>query len=725
MPHTLRTQSLHVRARIEALEPRQLLAAGALDPSFSGDGKATIDFGLDQAEPYRFFPVDVAVTADGKTVVAGTFAPATPNTPGSREFAVARFNLDGTLDRSFNANTNHPGLAFAHPADYPKDEFVSAVAIQPDGKIVVVGESLMHAFGTVGDFFAFAIVRFNVDGSHDSSFSGNGVLNIDFGDFASARNVLVQPDGKIVVVGTMDSGDELDYAMVRLNPNGDLDSSFNSDGKKSLFISGDDVATAVAIDSLGNYVLVGSSTSGGITRLSAVRIKRDGPLDTTFDGDGRFLLSVPGHKYIEARDLLIQGNKVVVVGEADGETGDIEEPHQSTVLRLNFEGTVDTTFGTNFTGIVHTPGLFSANSIIPSADGGLIVGGSGGSGPSGGGSGLAAYNANGVLNTGLVFTDFGATVFGLAKGLGRRFVAVGNLSKIARYLDTGANVVSIGALDGLAGEGTTNTGLLAVGRLERLPFPTRVYISIGGTAVGRTPALAGTLDYTLDKVVQPLPSFGSPNPRPYVDIPANETFVFVTLATLNDSRIEGNESAVFSIIPDASYEIGTPSTGTVTITDDDRLIFTLGTSTVTPPPKHVEEEQEVQTAVTWTVPSGGWRQLSSIQLRLRDLDDDDALVLLSFDEATNSFSMDATAAAAGAVALVPEKSTFAAAGPTAPRVTVTFTYRFNAAAAAHRFALDVSADNDAGDASGFSEVAKVFVRKKPKKDHARDVVLLP
>jgi hypothetical protein len=134
----------------------------------------------------------------------------------------------------------------------------------------------------------------------------------------------------------------------------------------------------------------------------------------------------------------------------------------------------------------------------------------------------------------------------------------------------------------------------------------------------------------------------------YVDIPANETFVLLTFTTVNDTRVEGNESATFSIRANSSYDIGSPNSGSITIRDDDDTfsnISIIGTSTVTTPPKQVGVGQEVQAAVTWTVPDGGWRQLSTIQLRLRDLRDGDALAILTFDEATNSFSVESTSAA--------------------------------------------------------------------------------
>src|SRR2546430_2822465 len=106
-----RTLSFSGASVIERLEQRKLLAAGALDTSFDGDGKATIRFGLSQAIPYTLDASDVAVQSDGKTVVAGTFRPVSGS--GQQDFAVARFNLDGTLDQTFG-DRRSKGIAFVH-----------------------------------------------------------------------------------------------------------------------------------------------------------------------------------------------------------------------------------------------------------------------------------------------------------------------------------------------------------------------------------------------------------------------------------------------------------------------------------------------------------------------------------------------------------------------------------------------------------------------------------
>lgn len=122
--------------------------------------------------------------------------------------------------------------------------------------------------------------------------------------------------------------------------------------------------------------------------------------------------------------------------------------------------------------------------------------------------------------------------------------------------------------------------------------------------------------------------------------------------------------------------------------------------------------------MTWTVPSGGWRGLSNVQLRLRDLRDGNALTLLTFDEANNSFSVESTPAAGDdPVNLVLTKCRFQTDGSSSPTVTVYFTFVFNAARRHHdRFALDVAASDDNEAFSGFTRVGEFHVHKKRRRD---------
>ncbi len=157
-----------LRLGIEAMEDRVLLAAGDLDSTFGVGGLVTTDFlgpGSDFLEQFvsGVRGDSIAIQADGKTVVVGS----TRHAAGI-DFAVARYNPDGSLDTSFDGDgrvTTDFGNIF---------EVGSAVAIQADGKIVVAGS---RGFGTGADF---ALVRYNTDGSLDTSFDGDGKVTTDF-----------------------------------------------------------------------------------------------------------------------------------------------------------------------------------------------------------------------------------------------------------------------------------------------------------------------------------------------------------------------------------------------------------------------------------------------------------------------------------------------------------------------------------------------------------------
>jgi uncharacterized delta-60 repeat protein len=715
------------RNRIEALEPRRLLAVpGTLDASFSGDGKVTVPLGFGRVVPYTIDAADVAVQADGKTVIAGTQRPADNNDDeNQRDFAVVRFNVDGTLDQTFGDK----GIFFVHLGkDATPDERVTSLAIGLDGKIVVAGMTRVERTLTQ-DTLDFAVIRLLPNGVLDNTFDEDGYRTIQFdGDtHAIANDVAVRSDGTIILVGETRlfdivpplSQSDLDFAIAILN----VDGSLQSQGRRVFGFGGDqifDSAQAVTIGAGGNIIVVGRSTAEGGS-FAVARLLPNGDFDTTFGSGfasgGRQRIPLPDRTDAAAMDVLAQGDKIVVVGKSvTGVT------RRSEMIRLLANGQLDTTFnGGGNGGVVETPGLNAANAIIPSADGGLIVGGEGS-----GGFVIAGYTANGVLNTagfgtgGLVTTPFNETtpvLTGLARAFpSRRFVATGGpLSPVARYLDVGANVVRAQPLfDATAGETAPNPASFFVFRDEKLPAATKVFFSITGTA---TFNVAFGSDYAVSGMSFPR---SGDDLRPYVIIPLGQTYTQVTISAIDDTLREGTETAVFTIVPNpATYEIGAPSVATLAILDNDSSISrTVGTFTATTPDDQVVPDETLQTTVTWTVPTGGWRQLSSIQLRLTDLKDDSVAVLLRFDEGSDSFVQEnspAIAAGDSPVSLLLAQCSFAAAGPTAPTVTVTFTWRFTATAAKRRFALDVAAYNDIGERDGFSRIARLHVHK-PKGD---------
>jgi uncharacterized delta-60 repeat protein len=272
---------------------------GTLDTSFSGDGMQTTawgGFGVGGAS-------GVALQSDGKIVAVGT-----TNIHGSHtsDFALTRYNPNGSLDASFSGDGKRTlDLAFG--------EFASAngVAIQADGKVVAVGRAV--------DFGAFALARFNPNGSLDMSFSGDGVQTTAFGFDSEARKVAVQADGKIVAVGR---SDVYDFALARYNPDGSLDSGFSGDGMQTTdFLGNLDVANDVAIQGNGRIVAVGT-VGGGATGedFGLARYNTNGSLDTSFSGDGRRRTSFGGPD--GANGVALQGDgRIVAVGVGQGTDG--------------------------------------------------------------------------------------------------------------------------------------------------------------------------------------------------------------------------------------------------------------------------------------------------------------------------------------------------------------------------------------------------------------------
>ena len=214
----------------------------------------------------------VAIQSDGKIVAAGE---------STDNFAVVRYTTAGVLDTTFSTDGK------VTTAIGSREDAAYAVAVQSDGKIVAAGKG---DSGTAQEDpnADFAVVRYTTAGALDNGFSTDGKVITDIGTNSvdEARAVAIQSDGKIVVAGS--SGG--DFAVVRYTTAGALDTTFSTDGKVTTDIGTNSVdwATAVAIQSDGKIVVagyVGDIEDGG--EFAVVRYNTDGSLDTTFGGDGK------------------------------------------------------------------------------------------------------------------------------------------------------------------------------------------------------------------------------------------------------------------------------------------------------------------------------------------------------------------------------------------------------------------------------------------------------
>jgi uncharacterized delta-60 repeat protein/uncharacterized repeat protein (TIGR01451 family) len=248
---------------------------GSLDTSFGVGGKVTTDFGSSDNGWAAI------LQADNKIVVAGR---------SDNNFALARYNSDGNLDTSF-------GVDGKVITDFgSSNDIAQAVALLSDGKFVVAGQSN----------FSFALARYNSDGSLDTSFGTAGKV-FTAGFNSGSDDMVIQPDGKIVLVGN--SGD---IAMVRYNSDGSLDTSFGTDGKVIIDFGSTEFGNGVAILPNGKLVFVGTTLNADIV---LIRLNSDGSLDSSFDTDGKIVTDFGSYDYGE--DVLLQTDgKIVVSGES-------------------------------------------------------------------------------------------------------------------------------------------------------------------------------------------------------------------------------------------------------------------------------------------------------------------------------------------------------------------------------------------------------------------------
>ena len=361
-------------------------ANGMLDTTFDGDGKVTTDFNNKSDAAFA-----VALQSDGRIVVAGVSG--TNST--DKDFAIARYNADGSLDSSFDGD----GRAVTDFGNLNDEAF--AVAIAPTGKIVVAGTTSSRNSD-------FAVARYLANGSLDATFGSGGLVTTDAfcigvcsNTIDRGRGVAIYPDGRIVVAG--DAGTvgnpQLRFAIARYLDSGVLDPSINfGDGKAVLSTSGGSslaMATAMALLPDGKIVVVGGSSQSGNQRtsgLAAVRFDTNGAGDFSFNGINVTSLGNGAISY-QLNSVAIQPDGKIV---AAGNFGS-----RFLVSRFSPNGGTDIFFGSNGTVMTEmNPAASSggAFAVALQADGKIVAAGHQQS-ASGGEIAVARYTPEGCSAT--------------------------------------------------------------------------------------------------------------------------------------------------------------------------------------------------------------------------------------------------------------------------------------------------------------------------------------
>jgi uncharacterized delta-60 repeat protein len=339
--------------------------AGSLDTTFSSDGMQTTDLGGNDGA------WGVALQEDGKIVVAGSSVAAGSS---DSDFALARYNVaDGSLDESFGVG----GEVITDLRGGSRDG-ATGVVIQGDGKIVVAGSSV--AAGSSDSDFALA--RYNVaDGSLDESFGVGGKVITDLGSGSDGAWGVAIQDGKIVVAGSSVAAgsSDSDFALARYSIDGSLDTTFSSDGKETTDFGGGDLSQDIAIQADGKIVAVGSSLPSVPTSdfgdFALARYNTNGSLDTSFSGDGEQTTSLDVEDYGWA--VAIQADGRIVVAGRSAPDFTVAGPDFG-LARYETNGSLDTSFsgdGKQTTDFGGTEAADWASGVAIQPDGNIVVAG--------------------------------------------------------------------------------------------------------------------------------------------------------------------------------------------------------------------------------------------------------------------------------------------------------------------------------------------------------------
>lgn len=329
----------------------QYLLTGALDTAIDGDGIIVTSTSSTDDR------ANSVLTAAARIVVAGFsgFGGSAPDV-----LLIAYRSTNGTLDTGLDSD----GIKLLDIGN--AITYAAAVALQADGKVVLAGTA-SHPLN------AMAVTRLNTDGSRDPGFSADGRTLISFGTGSSgqgaANDVVVQPDGRVVLAGTTGAYPSTSLGVARLLTDGMLDPSFSADGVWRSFTNEEGWGVAVQPD--GAMVVVGNST-GSTSRLRVTRLLSDGSnYDISFGVSGVFE-TLAGGSQAFGRDVLVLPDGRIVVAGFVAPTGNL--PTQVLILALTATGALDPTFGTGgLTTVDVGPLSDAAYEVAMHPDGGLVA----------------------------------------------------------------------------------------------------------------------------------------------------------------------------------------------------------------------------------------------------------------------------------------------------------------------------------------------------------------
>ncbi|NER26898.1 MAG: DUF4347 domain-containing protein [Symploca sp. SIO1C4] len=632
-----------------------VLASGDLDSSFGNNGIVITEITDIANDSDSDGSADsIAIQPDGKIVVAGIVGSRFPFYRNN-DFALVRYNSDGSLDNSFGSN----GIVTIDTAPIDNSYYniiinsINSVVLQPDGKIVLAGQAEVAGQIEAYQGDNFALLRYNSDGSLDSSFGSNGIVttnianddDIDSNYYDNNYSVdeidsaILQPDGKIIAVGSTSTSTytydtNQDFALARYNSDGTLDSSFGSNGIVTTDIANDsDFISSAILQSDGKIVVVGSTENNDNRYFALARYNNDGSLDTSFGSNGIIVTDIEGSDDYAASVALQLDGKILVAG---GTISDSEiDPNfdligitgneDSVLVRYNSDGSLDTSFGSN--GIIVTDlsgGTDFVKSIVLQSDDRIVMAGliiTNENNDFDDNSVLVRYDGEGNLDSsfgsnGIVVTDLLFNFFNRGNGVAihpdGRIIAGGSSRSNGNFSVAAYNSsepkISINTTDSTAVEETpaTDTGIYRISR-NTIDGDLTIQLTIDSNSTIELSDYilsGGELSITDSSLT--------------VTLLDEEEFLEITLTPIDDTLPENTETLQLNLAPAPAYEIDADNnSASITITANDEISYAVALNSTTP---IVEGDTASQTVSFTVTRSGGIGIASSIDYAITSSD---------------------------------------------------------------------------------------------------------
>ncbi len=340
---------------------------GSVDSSFGPDRNGIVTTNLGGTDIARA----CVLQPDGKIIAAGYTITNDFYDNDFYDFALVRYNTDGSLDSSFGVNGN--GIIITDLGG--NEDGAYACVLQPDGKIIAAGYTSIDVLGSV---YNFALVRYNSDRTLDATFGtdGNGIVKTDIEGDDRAQACVLQPDGKIIAAGYTGLNKEgvfYNIALIRYNTNGSIDTTFGTNGIVTTKLGDVARAFACALQPDGKIIAAGTSKKDALYDYFAlVRYNTDGTLDTTFGTNGIVTTDLGRIDGVQACMLQLDG-KIVVAGYTNKNNDDT---YDWALVRYNTDGTLDTSFGINGMVITDVKAKYDfAQACVLQLDGKIVIAG--------------------------------------------------------------------------------------------------------------------------------------------------------------------------------------------------------------------------------------------------------------------------------------------------------------------------------------------------------------